>query len=66
LEGSVDFFNSIAFFADLAKNQKRQTFEYRLDAKLDVGTLHPVIRVSKKGNLFLFHSPGKQQKHPKL
>ncbi len=59
LEGSVDFFNSIVFFADLAKNQKRQSFEYRLDAKLDVGALYPVIRVSKKGNLSLFHPPRK-------
>lgn len=41
-----------------------EEFEYRLDAKLEVGTLHPVIRVSKKGNLSEFHSPRKQQRHP--
>lgn len=57
LEASVDFFSSIGFFADLAKNQNRETFAYSLDAKLDVGTLHPIIRVSKKGNLSLFNSP---------
>lgn len=61
LEGSVDFFNSIGFFADLAKNQERETFEYRLEAKLDVGRLHPVIRISKNGKLSL-HSPKKHQK----
>jgi LEA14-like dessication related protein len=55
LEASVDFFNSIGFFADLTKNQKRETFSYSLDAKLDVGNLRPVIRVSKKGELSLFH-----------
>jgi len=59
LEASVDFFNSIGFFADLAKNQ-RETFAYSLDAKLDVGTLHPIIRVSKKGNISLFNSPPNQ------
>ena len=60
LEASVDFFNSIGFFADLAKNPRQEAFEYSLDAKLDVGTLHPVIRVSKKGKLSLFNSPQKQ------
>jgi LEA14-like dessication related protein len=59
LTASVDFFNSIGFFADLAKNQ-RETFAYSLDAKLDVGTLHPIIRVSKKGSLSLFTSPTNQ------
>ncbi len=59
LKASVDFFNSIGFFADLAKNQ-RETFAYRLDAKLDVGTLHPIIRVSKEGNLSLFSIPRNQ------
>jgi LEA14-like dessication related protein len=53
LTASVDFFNSIGFFADLAKNKNRKTFEYSLDAKLDAGTLHPLIRVSRKGNLSL-------------
>ena len=60
LEASVDFFNSIGFFADLVKRSKQETFEYSLDAKLDVGTLHPVIRVSKKGKLSLFNSLQKQ------
>ncbi|MCP4553021.1 MAG: LEA type 2 family protein [Bacteroidetes bacterium] len=60
LKASVDFFNSIGFFADLAKNQKRETFAYSLDAKLDVGTLHPIIRVSKKGKISLFHSTQNQ------
>ena len=65
LEASVDFFSSIGFFTDLAKNQDRKTFEYRLDAKLDVGPLHPIIRVKKQGNLSLFPSSQKQQKNPK-
>jgi len=60
LEASVDFFNSMGFFADLAKNQNRETFAYSLDAKLDVGTLHPIIRVSKKGSISLFSPPGNQ------
>lgn len=60
LAASVDFFSSIGFFADLAKNPKQETFEYSLDAKLDVGTLHPIIRVSKKGKLSLFNSLQKQ------
>ena len=60
LEASVDFFNSIGFFADLVKNQKREDLAYSLDAKLDVGALHPIIRVSKKGKLSLFHSPKNQ------
>jgi LEA14-like dessication related protein len=59
LEASVDFFNSMGFFADLAKNQNRETFAYSLDAKLDVGTLHPIIRISKKGNISLFSNPPK-------
>ncbi|MBU0969622.1 MAG: LEA type 2 family protein [Proteobacteria bacterium] len=56
LEASMDFFNSIGFFADLAKNRKHERFAYSLDGKLDVGALHPIIRVSKKGHLFLFDS----------
>ncbi|MBU3951366.1 MAG: LEA type 2 family protein [Proteobacteria bacterium] len=56
LEASVDFFNSIGFFSDLAKNRKQERFTYSLDGKLDVGALHPIIRVSKKGHLFLFDS----------
>ncbi len=60
LAASVDFFNSMGFFADLAKNQNRESFAYSLDAKLDVGTLHPIIRISKKGNLSLFNSPRNQ------
>ena len=60
LTASVDFFNSIGFFADLAKNKNRKTFSYSLDAKLDVGILHPIIRVSKKGDISLFTSPQNQ------
>ncbi|RLB88298.1 MAG: hypothetical protein DRH26_13865 [Deltaproteobacteria bacterium] len=60
LAASVDFFSSMGFFADLAKNQNRESFAYSLDAKLDVGTLHPIIRVSKKGDISLFNSPRNQ------
>ncbi len=60
LEASLDFFSSIGLFAELAKNKKQEMFSYSLDAKLDVGILHPIIRVNKKGNLSLFSSPQNQ------
>ena len=60
LEASIDFFSSIGFFADLAKNHGQESLEYRLDAKLDVGTLRPVIRVSRKGKLSLFNTSQNQ------
>lgn len=60
VHASVDFFNSIGFFTNLARNQKQEAFSYSLNAKLDVGTLHPVIRISKKGKISLFPAGTKQ------
>ena len=51
LYGSVNLFSSIALFTSLARNQPEQGLSYSLDAKLDVGTYHPVIRISKTGTL---------------
>ena len=53
LEGTVSLFNSIAFFADLARSGTQNNLNYQFDAKLDPGTLHPVIRISKKGTFSL-------------
>ncbi len=55
LHASVDFFNSLGFFTDLIQNQKRDNLSFSLNVKLDVGTLHPLIRISKKGNISLKH-----------
>ncbi|MDD9305030.1 MAG: LEA type 2 family protein [Desulfobacter sp.] len=52
LNGTVSLFNSIAFFADLATQKTNQKdLSYSLDAKLDTGAFHPIIRVNKKGTL---------------
>ncbi|WDP88353.1 MAG: LEA type 2 family protein [Desulfobacter sp.] len=53
LTGTVSLFNSIAFFADLAGHKNLDGLSYSLEAKLDPGALHPVIRVTKKGTLSL-------------
>jgi LEA14-like dessication related protein len=53
LQGRVDLFSSISFFTDLARKGGPRDLSYRLDAKLDVGTLYPVIRISEKGSLNL-------------
>jgi len=53
LAGTVSLFNSIAFFADLARDKNPDALSYSLDAKLDPGTLSPIIRVNKKGTLSL-------------
>ena len=53
LQGSVDVFSSIGFFTDLIRSKNKDNFSYSLDAKLDVGTLYPVIRVNKKGKISL-------------
>lgn len=59
VHAALDFFNSIGLFRNLARNQKQETFSYSLNAKLDVGTLQPVIRISKKGKISLFASGAK-------
>ena len=58
LNASVDLFSSIGFFTDLIRNQNLKKISYQFNAKLDVGKLHPVIRVTKKGELSL------SSKHP--
>jgi len=52
LEAGVDLFSSIMFFTGLAK-EGRDEFNYSLAAKLDVGTLAPVIRVNREGRFSL-------------
>lgn len=58
LNASVDLFSSIGFFTDLIRNQNLEKISYQFNAKLDVGTLYPVIRVTKEGELSL------SSKHP--
>ncbi|MFH2091080.1 MAG: LEA type 2 family protein [Pseudomonadota bacterium] len=53
LNASVDLFSSIGFFSDMIRNQKRQTFAYSFNAKLDAGTFHPIIKVSREGTFSL-------------
>jgi len=55
LTTAVSLFNSIAFFADLARKQNPETLTYSFNAKLDTGTFSPIIRVNKKGT-FSFES----------
>lgn len=58
LNASVDLFSSIGFFTDLIRNQNLKKISYQFNAKLDVGTLYPIIRVTKEGELSL------SSKHP--
>ena len=58
LNASVDLFSSIGFFTDLIRNRNLEKISYKFNAKLDVGTFHPVIRVTKEGELSL------SSKHP--
>jgi LEA14-like dessication related protein len=53
LQGNVSLFNSIAFFTSLARNKNPDALSYSLDAKLDVGTLRPVIRINETGTFSL-------------
>lgn len=53
LTASIDLFNSIGFFTDLVTTRKKEKISYSLTAKLDAGTLHPLIRVTRKGELSL-------------
>ncbi len=56
LNASVDLFSSIGFFTDLIRNQKNDEISYSLSAKLDAGSMHPLIRVTKKGKISLTDS----------
>jgi LEA14-like dessication related protein len=56
LYGNINLFSGISLFTSLIRNQPENGLSYDLEAKLDVGTLHPVIRVNKTGKL-TFDSP---------
>ena len=58
LNASVDLFNSIRLFNSLIQNKQKKALSYSFKAKLDAGTLYPLIRVEKKGTLSL-QEPGK-------
>lgn len=53
LNAAVNLFSSIVFFTDLIRDKKTDQLEYSLNAKLDAGSFHPLIRLSKKGILSL-------------
>lgn len=52
LEARPDLFNTINLFTQLI-NQPRDSFEFKLEALLDVGALLPKIRVEKSGEVSL-------------
>ncbi|MBT6337681.1 MAG: LEA type 2 family protein, partial [Desulfobacula sp.] len=60
LTASVDLFRSIKFFTDLVKSQNKNNIAYSLMAKLDAGTLHPLIYTTKKGQINLNQAIKKQ------
>ncbi|MBU1193765.1 MAG: LEA type 2 family protein [Proteobacteria bacterium] len=53
LNASVDLFSSIGFFTDMIQNQRKEQLTYSLKAKLDAGTLHPLIHVTREGKISL-------------
>jgi LEA14-like dessication related protein len=53
LNASVDLFCSIGFITDLIRSQNKEELSYSFNAKLDAGTLHPLIRVTRKGEISL-------------
>jgi LEA14-like dessication related protein len=52
LTATTDLLRSISLFATLI-NQPRDTFAYKLDAKLDIGNLRPRIHIQEKGEVSL-------------
>ena len=52
LKASADLVSGINLIADMLK-EPRDTFNYELDAKLDIGGFRPNIHVVKKGELSL-------------
>jgi hypothetical protein len=52
LKASADLVSGINLIADMLKGP-RETFNYELNAKLDIGGFRPDIRVVKKGELSL-------------
>lgn len=57
LKAAVDLFSSVGFITDLIRNQGRKQISYRFRAKLDIGTMVPLIEVTKKGEVSLAPSP---------
>ncbi len=53
LKASMDLFRSITFFTDLIKTKNKNNISYSLKAKLDAGSLHPLIYTTKKGQINL-------------
>lgn len=53
LDTSVDLFSSIRFLSDIIQNKKNKSLTYTFKAKLDTGTLYPLIKVEKRGTLSL-------------
>jgi LEA14-like dessication related protein len=52
LRATADLLSSISFLGSLMK-QGQDTFDYELDARLDIGRLRPRIHVQEKGKLTL-------------
>ena len=52
LVATADLLNSIGLFAGLLQSQQ-ETFDYKLDAKLDIGSFRPRIHVVKEGKISL-------------
>ena len=52
LSGTAGLFSSMGLFTDLM-NKQRDTFNYLLDVKLDIGGFHPNIHVIKEGHIAL-------------
>ncbi|MEA3465998.1 MAG: hypothetical protein U9R29_08365 [Thermodesulfobacteriota bacterium] len=52
LGATANIVNSLRLIADLSQ-QPRNTFNYKLKAKLDVGILRPSIRIVKEGEISL-------------
>jgi LEA14-like dessication related protein len=52
LQASASMFQAIQLFSDLMREPK-ESLQYELETKLDVGTFYPAIRVRKSGEISL-------------
>lgn len=52
LSATADLLSTLSLIAGLL-NQPQETFVYKLEASLDIGSLRPRIRVQKKGEISL-------------
>ena len=50
LNATLNWLEGLRLLEDLSRNP-RDSIKYELKAKLDVGALHPAIRISEKGTL---------------